>query len=133
MAIGAGGVPLLRSAVVGIEIVVEAVVVEVVIPEIEVLDVGVGVGVGVGALQRGDGFLGRHQLLRELLARLYDSPPDATLDELRRRFCADLRAQRFGSDREPEIRTLLAALVQARLAISNPGYGATAPPEGGPS
>ena len=70
---------------------------------------------------------------RELLARLYDSPPDATLDELRRRFCADLRAQRFGSDREPEIRTLLAALVQARLAISNPGYGATAPPEGGPS
>lgn len=60
---------------------------------------------------------------RELLARLYASP-NAPLDELRRRFCADLRARRFGPEREREVRTLLAALVHARLAISNPGYGA---------
>lgn len=59
---------------------------------------------------------------RALLAGLYDAA-DASLPELRARFCRDLRAGRFGPGREGEIRALLLETVRARLAISNPTYG----------
>lgn len=54
-----------------------------------------------------------------LLGELYGSPT-ATLDTLRRRLCSDLRAGRFADTNE--LRDLLARLVHARLAISNPTY-----------
>jgi hypothetical protein len=59
---------------------------------------------------------------RELLAGFLGMP-DATLAELRRRLCRELRAGRWADENADGLRALLARLVDARLAISNPDYG----------
>jgi hypothetical protein len=59
---------------------------------------------------------------RALLADLYGGA-EGSLDELRARFCRDLRAGVFSPEREAGIRSLLHETVRARLAISNPTYG----------
>ena len=48
--------------------------------------------------------------------------PTATLPELRRQLCRELRDGGVLADRPDELRTLLRKLVHARLAISNPDY-----------
>ena len=63
---------------------------------------------------------------RQLLAGFYGAP-EGSLDELRRRLCRDLRSGAIASGRAAELRALLERLVHARLAISNPGYGAATP------
>ena len=62
---------------------------------------------------------------RTLLGEFYGT--EAPLAELRRRLCLDLRAGRFAAARAGELRDLLARLVHARLAISNPDYGSARP------
>lgn len=52
--------------------------------------------------------------------------PDADLAELRRRLCRELRRGELAAARADELRDLLHRVVRARLAISNPGYGAPA-------
>lgn len=60
---------------------------------------------------------------REALAAFYRAGDDS-LAELRRRLCADLRAGRLPVERRAELEELLTRLVDARLAISNPGHRA---------
>lgn len=64
---------------------------------------------------------------RELLAGFY-ATPDASLAELRRRLCQELRSGALDDAREATLRALLRRFVHARLAISNPAYGGTAQP-----
>jgi Domain of unknown function (DUF6285) len=59
---------------------------------------------------------------RALLAGFLGSS-EATLLELRRRLCRDLRAGRWAQERAEELCGMLERIVHARLAISNPGYG----------
>lgn len=65
---------------------------------------------------------------RAMLAAFY-ATPDATLTELRARFCRDLRSGALGEERENEVRVLLRQAVRQRLAISNPAYGRAVSPE----
>ena len=58
---------------------------------------------------------------QQRLGEFYDSR-ESTLAELRARLCRDLRAGAFVDERARELRALLQEFVQARLAISNPGY-----------
>lgn len=58
---------------------------------------------------------------RALLAELYDTP-EASLAELQRRLCRDLRQGTLKSSRAAALDELLPRLVHARLSISNPGY-----------
>ena len=51
--------------------------------------------------------------------------PTATLPELRRRLCRELRDGVVLADRPDELRTLLRKVVHARLTISNPDYART--------
>lgn len=60
---------------------------------------------------------------RALLARLLGTP-DAGLKELRRSLCRELREGDPDPARAAELRGVLARIVRARLAISNPAYGA---------
>lgn len=60
-----------------------------------------------------------------LLGEFYGAA--AALAELRRRLCQDLRAGRLAGLEASGLRELLARLVHARLAISNPDYPATRP------
>jgi hypothetical protein len=55
--------------------------------------------------------------------------PAASLDQLRRRLCHELRSPSFAAEHAEELRCLLERLVHARLAISNPAYPATLRPE----
>ncbi len=52
--------------------------------------------------------------------------PDASLPDLRRRLCRELRGGGLDPARAAELRDLLHRVVRARLAISNPGYGGAA-------
>jgi hypothetical protein len=61
---------------------------------------------------------------RRLLGGFYDGS-EATLPELRARLCRDLRAGAVLEERPGDLRALLQELVDARLAISNPGYAAS--------
>jgi hypothetical protein len=69
---------------------------------------------------------------RALLAELYGTP-EATLAELQRRLCRDLRQGTLEPSRAASLDELLRHLVHARLAISNPAYGAATatPTQGG--
>lgn len=58
---------------------------------------------------------------RALLAELYGTP-EASLTELQRRLCRDLRQGTLEPSRAATLDQLLPRLVHARLAISNPGY-----------
>ena len=60
-----------------------------------------------------------------LLAEFYGTV--ASLAELRRRLCRDLRAGRIADPKAGGLRELLARFVHARLAISNPDYPAAPP------
>ena len=51
--------------------------------------------------------------------------PTATLPELRRQLCRELRDGAVLADRPDELRTLFRKVVHARLAISNPDYART--------
>jgi hypothetical protein len=59
---------------------------------------------------------------RTLLAELYPEAPEATLAELQRRLCRDLRQGTLAPLRAAALDELLPRLVHARLTISNPGY-----------
>ena len=61
---------------------------------------------------------------RALLAGFYGTP-SATLAELRRRLCRDLRDGTVLASHHDELRTLLGKVVHARLATSNPDYART--------
>jgi hypothetical protein len=68
---------------------------------------------------------------RALIAAFFgDDPSAASLAELRRRLCRELRGPDLPPAREAGLRDLLRRVVEARLAISNPAYGR--PPEGRP-
>lgn len=56
--------------------------------------------------------------------------PEASLSELRRRLCRELRDGDVEPARAAELRDLLHRVVHARLAISNPGYGGAFATEG---
>ena len=58
---------------------------------------------------------------RAALAAFY-AAPGAELAALRRRLCADLRARTLAPAAEQRLRSMLAAAVAGRLAISNPGH-----------
>jgi len=58
---------------------------------------------------------------RQRLLDFYGSP-DTTLAALRARLCRDLRSGALVDEQVGELRGLLQEFVQARLAISNPGY-----------
>ena len=62
------------------------------------------------------------------LLGIFLGQPDATLPQLRRRLCRELRSPPFAEKHAIELRTLLERLVHARLAISNPAYPATVQP-----
>ncbi len=56
--------------------------------------------------------------------------PEASLPDLRRRLCRELRAGDLDPSRAAKLQDLLRRVVRARLVISNPGYGAAAVPTG---
>ena len=77
--------------------------------------------IAIRELEQGSGARAEEQ---DLLARFYGTSA-ATLPDLRRRLCHDLRTGAVMASRPDELRTLLHRVVHARLAISNPDYART--------
>lgn len=65
---------------------------------------------------------GRVRAEEQVLLGEFLGTPSATLPELRRRLCRELRDGAVLETHPDELRTLLRRLVHARLAISNPDY-----------
>lgn len=65
---------------------------------------------------------GRVRAEEQALLAEFLGTPAATLPELRRHLCRELRDGAVLETRPDELRTLLRRLVHARLAISNPDY-----------
>ena len=74
--------------------------------------------IAIRELELGPGARAEEQAL---LAGFYQTPT-ATLPELRRRLCQDLRAGAVLENRPDQLRNLLHKVIHARLAISNPDY-----------
>ena len=77
--------------------------------------------IGIAAREVGQGAAAR-EAERLDLAAFHAADGDASLDDLRRRLCQDLRAADLGGEADGRLRGLLLAAVRRRLAISNPDH-----------